>query len=122
MVRPLARPRDRRAHHHQRHAARSPSTGEARVVRRPLIGPAGPHTATAISATQVEGYAVVRVAYPTDAKGKPKVGAPLRNVEVAWENFLEGTSARARIPDAGPLEREDIVPVPGGLDFARRRG
>ncbi len=90
--------------------------GEARVVRRALIGAAGPHTATAISATQVEGYAVLRAAYPVDAAGKPKVGAPLRNVEVVWENFFEGAPSHARIPDAGPLERDDVVQVPGGLD------
>ena len=90
--------------------------GEARVIRRPLVGPHGAHTATAISATQVEGYVVVRAPYPVDAHGQPLPGGPLRNVEVAWENFIEGTSARVRIPDAGPLTRGDVTLAPGALD------
>jgi hypothetical protein len=93
--------------------------GEARVVRRPLLGPRGAHVATAVSATQVEGYAVIRAAYAPDAQGQPKVGAPLRNVELAWENFLEGTSARARVADAGPLQKADVQVIPGGLDLLR---
>jgi hypothetical protein len=91
--------------------------GEARIVRRPLLGPRGQHTATHASASQVEGYAVVRVPYPADAQGQPKLGAPLRNVEIAWENFFEGTSAHARIPDAGPLEKNDIVVTGGSADL-----
>ncbi|APR83422.1 Hypothetical protein A7982_08771 [Minicystis rosea] len=86
--------------------------GDARVTTRPLLGPkpAGQHLATSISASQHEGFAAVRVAVPVDAKtGKPKLGAPMRNVEVAWENFLEGTSGRARIADAGPIEATDVV-------------
>jgi hypothetical protein len=91
--------------------------GEARVVRRPLMGARSPHTATAISASQVEGYAVVRAPYPVDAKGKPRVGAPLRDVEVAWENLFEGTTVHARIPDAGPLEHDDVIQTADGLDL-----
>ena len=32
----------------------------------------------------------------------------MRGIEVAWENFLDGTSGRATIPDAGPFELGDI--------------
>jgi hypothetical protein len=83
--------------------------GEARVSRRRMLGPRGAHVATAISPTQLEGYAVVRASYtPADAAGSPKIGAPLTNLEIAWENFLEGTSAHARVPDAGPVAPNDI--------------
>jgi hypothetical protein len=90
--------------------------GEAHMVRRPLLGARGAHTATAISATQVEGYALARVTYTPDAQGKPKVGAPLRDLELVWENLLEGTVSRARVPDAGPLQTGDVLPVAGGID------
>ncbi len=93
--------------------------GEARVVRRPLVGPVGAHTATSLSTTQVEGYAVVRAPYPVDAKGQPRAGAPLRNLEIAWENFIDGTSARVRVPDAGPLVSGEVNVVAGGLDQLR---
>ena len=53
---------------------------------------------------QMEGYAVVRVRVP--AGEAPK--GPMRDVEVAWENFLDGTSGRARIPDAGPWNEADV--------------
>ncbi len=88
--------------------------GEARVVRRALLGARGAHTATAISPTQVEGYAVARVAYPVDAHGQLKVGAPLRNLELAWENYLEGTEAHARVADPGALQRDDVEHTDGG--------
>jgi hypothetical protein len=90
--------------------------GEARVIRRPLAGPRAPHTAQAVSATQIEGYAVVRAPFAVDPKGQVKVGAPMKNVEVAWENFFEGTSNRGRIPDAGVVERNDVILIPSGID------
>lgn len=86
--------------------------GEAHVVTRRLVGPkpGGRRVATSISASQHEGYAVVRVPIPIDARtGRVKIGAPMRDIEVAWENFFEGTSGRARIPDAGPFEANDVA-------------
>jgi hypothetical protein len=32
----------------------------------------------------------------------------MRNVEIAWENFVDGTSPRARLADAGPFEKDDV--------------
>jgi hypothetical protein len=100
--------------------------GEPRIVTRSMLGPipGGQHMAIAISATQHEGFAAVRVAVPVDAKKHiAKLGAPMRNVEVAWENFLEGTSVRARIPDAGVIEAGDVElgdpASPRGTDEAR---
>lgn len=106
--------------------------GEPRVVTKQLVGPraAGQRTATHISATQHEGYAVVRVSVPAEPKPAPpakpdpkkkppepkkkppepkkKPPAPMRGVEVAWENYFEGTSGRARIADAGVFEPGDV--------------
>ncbi|MFT3773333.1 MAG: sialidase family protein [Minicystis sp.] len=96
--------------------------GDARVITRQMLGPkpGGQHLATSLSPTQHEGFAAVRVAVTVDAKtGKPKLGAPMRNVEVAWENFLEGTSGRARIADAGSIEANDVSL--GEVPSTRRR-
>ncbi|WP_437679347.1 hypothetical protein [Sorangium sp. So ce131] len=84
--------------------------GEARVVTRALLPavPAGARVATSITA-QMEGYAAARVRLPG---GAAKPGAPMRNVEVAWENWMEGTSGRGVIPDAGPFEPGDVKVVP----------
>lgn len=99
-------------------AAMLPESGEgpARVVTRPLFGrsPAGSRTALDVS-HQMEGYAAARVRFEDDGKGGAKLGVPMRGVEVAWENFLEGTSGRATIPDAGPFELGDVKPKNGEL-------
>src|SRR6202044_3613617 len=55
-----------------------------------------------------EGFAAVRAGVPVDGRGALRMGAPLLDLEVSWENYLEGTSGRARVPDAGPLGRDDI--------------
>lgn len=85
--------------------------GEARIVTRRLLGPrpAGGRVATALSASQHEGFAALRVPFAVDAKGAVARGGSMRGVEVAWENFFEGTSGRARIADAGPLDPADIA-------------
>ncbi|WP_437652295.1 hypothetical protein [Sorangium sp. So ce1182] len=92
--------------------------GEARVVTRSLLpavsaGAGRARVATNVTA-QMEGYAVARVRLPG---GAAKLGAPMRNVEVAWENWIEGTSGRGAIPDAGPFELGDVKVVP---DAARQ--
>ncbi|WP_433934691.1 hypothetical protein AB3662_08765 [Sorangium cellulosum] len=87
--------------------------GEARVVTRSLL-PAVPsglgraRVATNVT-TQMEGYAAARVRLPG---GAAKPGTPMRNVEVAWENWMDGTSGRGVIPDAGPFELGDVKVVP----------
>ncbi|WP_438000185.1 hypothetical protein WMF26_10220 [Sorangium sp. So ce185] len=86
--------------------------GEARVVTRSLLpavpaGLGGARVATNLTA-QMEGYAAARVRIPG---GAAKPGAPMRNVEVAWENWLDGTSGRGVIPDAGPFELGDVKPA-----------
>lgn len=92
--------------------------GEARVVTRSLLPavPAGlgrARVATNVT-SQMEGYAVARLRIPG---GAAVPGAPMRNVEVAWENFLDGTSGRGTIPDAGPFELGDVKVIP---DAARK--
>jgi hypothetical protein len=37
----------------------------------------------------------------------------MRDIEVAWENYLDGTSGRARIPDAGVFSDRDVKPDNG---------
>jgi hypothetical protein len=84
--------------------------GEARLVTHKLLGsrPAGVHAATAVS-RQMEGYAAARVTFPTDKAGEIKPSTPMRNIDVAWTNYLEGTTGHARIADAGVLERSDVI-------------
>ncbi|MGK4006733.1 hypothetical protein WMF31_29195 [Sorangium sp. So ce1036] len=85
--------------------------GEARVVTRALLPavPRGARTASNVT-LQMEGYAAARVRLPAGG-GRP--GEPMRHVELAWENFMDGTSGRGVIPDAGPFELGDVKPVPG---------
>lgn len=87
--------------------------GAARVVTRTMLGPTpkGAEFAVDIS-RQIEGYVVSRVRVPEDGK----TGVPMRNVEVAWENFFDGTSKQTTIPDAGLFLEGDIKPV-GDLRF-----
>lgn len=83
--------------------------GPATVVSRPLFARAQNPAQIALDLShQMEGYAGARVRFATDAKGEVKLGAPMRGVEIAWENFIDGTSGRATIPDAGPFELGDI--------------
>ena len=84
--------------------------GEVKVASRALLGarPASGRFATALS-FQMEGYAAVRAPVPTEKDGTAKPGAPLRNVEVAWENFMEGSVGRGKIADAGPFDPHDAT-------------
>ncbi len=87
--------------------------GEARIVTHRLLGPAPKGARVAVDlAPQMEGYAAVRVRLPLDAAGKLKVGAPMTGIEVAWENFMDGTSAHATVADAGPFEAGDVRASP----------
>ncbi|WP_437280644.1 hypothetical protein WME90_08810 [Sorangium sp. So ce375] len=94
--------------------------GEARVVTRSLLPavPAGlgrARVATNVT-SQMEGYAVARLRIPG---GVATPGAPMRNVEVAWENWMDGTSGRGTIPDAGPFELGDVKVVPDAAQKQR---
>jgi hypothetical protein len=82
---------------------------EARVITRPLFGraPKGVRTALSIS-RQIEGYAAARVRFAVDAKGNVKLGVPMRDVEIAWENWNDETSGRVTLKDAGPFELGDV--------------
>ncbi len=53
---------------------------------------------------QMEGYAAIRVRLPKETGAS----TPLRDIEVAWENYVDGVSGRARIPDAGALVASDV--------------
>lgn len=88
--------------------------GEAKMVTRPLLPapPAGARTALNIS-LQMEGYAAARLKLP-GAPGTPiPPGSPMRDVEVAWENWMDGISGRAKIADAGQVEVGDVRPAAG---------
>ncbi|MEO7330468.1 MAG: hypothetical protein ABI193_17975, partial [Minicystis sp.] len=92
-------------------SARLPETGEGEptIVTHTLLGrrPAG-ESATEVS-RQMEGYSAVRAGLTVEKNGELKAGAPMRNVEIAWENFLEDSLGHAKIPDAGPFEAEDVT-------------
>ncbi len=88
--------------------------GEARVVRRPLLGAASKSSATFVSTAQAEGYAAIRAEVPLDARGRPATGSALKNLELAWEDLAEGTSGRARVPVAGAVEGGDVTTSSAG--------
>jgi len=90
--------------------------GDARVATRSLLGPRPRKDRSALALSfQMEGYAAIRAAIPTNKDGRFKIGAPLGKLEVAWENFMEGTAARGTIPDGGTLDASDIAPGNGDL-------
>jgi hypothetical protein len=69
-----------------------------------LLGPAARPSEQAYQASlQVEGAAALRFRVPTAA------AAPLTDIEVAWDNLLEGQHRRAVIPDAGAALPGDFV-------------
>lgn len=90
--------------------------GEARITARALLpsAPRGARVGTYV-ATQMEGYAAARVRIPGARGGEIKPGAPMRNVEIAWENWMDGTSGRGVIADAGAFEIGDVKPAAGDL-------
>lgn len=82
--------------------------GPARVTTRTLLGPTPKGTDFAVDISrQIEGYVASRVRVPESGKSD----VPMRNVEVAWENFFDGTSKQTTIPDAGVFEDGDIKAV-----------
>gem|GEM_PF-6926699 len=82
--------------------------GPARVTTRPLFGPSPKGATYAVDVTyQVEGYAAARVRLPEG----DRLTGPMRNVEIAWENFVDGTSKQTTIPDAGEFGQGDIRPT-----------
>lgn len=88
-------------------AAIVPERGEgpARVTTRPMFGPAPKGTEYAVDvALQVEGYAAARVRLPPG----DQVTGPMRNVEIGWENYFDGTSKQTSIPDAGTFIEGDV--------------
>lgn len=88
-------------------AALLPDRGEgpARVATRTMFGPASKGTTYAVDVSlQVEGYAAARVRAPE----ADKPNGPMRNVEVAWENYFDGTSKQTTIPDVGTFDRNDV--------------
>ena len=93
------------------------ASGEAHVTRSAMFrsGAGGQHVALQVSMLQMEGYAAARGGVPVDAHGVPVVGAPMHDVEVAWENYLEGLSGRARLGDAGSFDGKDNT-KPDSLD------
>src|SRR5262249_832075 len=87
-----------------------PDAGDGdRITSKQLLGPSPAENGIATKLShQIEGSLAVRAGIPVDAKGVFKPGGPMRNVEVVWENFEDGTSGRARIADAGACEKGDV--------------
>src|SRR5262249_5113347 len=87
-------------------------SGEARIATRQLLGrSAGTGRLVVDVSHQMEGYAAARLRAPVDAKGELRPGATMRDVEVAWENYMDGTSGHATIPDAGPFDKADLSAI-----------
>src|SRR5690606_16922316 len=87
---------------------RTAHDGKVDVRYSELLGPAPRASEVALHATlQVEGAAALRYRLPSSAS------ASLTDVEVAWENLLDGQRERARLPDVGAA-------LPG--DFAKGDG
>ena len=87
-----------------------------RVETVPLLAPVPRPERYAFTARmQIEGALAARYAIPNVAHGSTH----LRNVEVAWENLLEGRVVRARIRDAGPYQPGDYVVQTGRAQSAR---
>lgn len=89
--------------------------GEARIAPKQLLGPAAKGARVAfVRRPQIEGEALARVTLdPSAAKlgAAAWKGRRIRNLEIAWENAEEGTSARVVLPDAGTFEAGTIVPL-----------
>jgi hypothetical protein len=64
---------------------------------------------------QVEGVAAVRYRLPEATPGK----TTLTDVEVSWQNYIEGKTVRARLPDGGPYIPGDYVSTGGRVQHAQ---
>jgi hypothetical protein len=64
---------------------------------------------------QVEGVAAVRYRLPEATPGKTS----LTDVEISWQNFIEGKTVRARLQDGGPYVAGDYVSVGGRVQRAQ---
>ncbi len=93
------------------HAVASPVQSVSRVT---LLAPTtGEGVAYAVR-NQAEGFAALRYRFARSADGRAMAGAPMRQVEIAWDHQLEGRVFRATIPDAGPLDDRDVGDVRKG--------
>lgn len=82
--------------------------GDARVAPKSLLpGHKRPQRFATLVSRQAEGYAAIRVPLPIE-HGALKPSSPMRNVEVAWENYMTGASGRGRIADAGAFDPADV--------------
>ena len=85
---------------------------DAPIVPRQLLGPAPKGKLFALSIRpQIEGLAVARLELdPAAMKLAPVAWGRrrMKDLEVAWDNLEEGTSARAVVADAGSLRRSSI--------------
>jgi hypothetical protein len=87
---------------------------KAHLERVTLLGSVADHRGYArYSSLQVEGLAALRyrVATPHDPR--------LTDVEVGWENLVEGRVRFARLPDAGPYRPNDYESSSSGWQTAR---
>ncbi|MCC6901162.1 MAG: hypothetical protein IT377_19470 [Polyangiaceae bacterium] len=91
---------DRRASASVYHAHGGAKPAVESVALLPPVAKPGDYALAAT--TQIEGAAALR--YPA-----PEVGhTSLKNVEVAWDNLVEGKVVRQRLADAGPVAVNDF--------------
>jgi photosystem II stability/assembly factor-like uncharacterized protein len=89
---------------------------KGRVESTRLLEPAArPEQHAYAVLAQVEGVAAVRYRLPDATPGKTS----LSDVEVAWQNFIENRSGRARLPDGGEYAAGDYVSVGGRVQRAQ---
>jgi hypothetical protein len=87
--------------------SRSPLDSGVKLRYSELLAPAAPAADLAYHAThQVEGAAALRYRVP---RAQAAAGGSLREIEVAWENLLDGQRERAILPDAGNVLPGDFV-------------
>jgi hypothetical protein len=89
-----------------------------RIEEVPLLPPVRDPTQVALltSDNQVEGTVAVRFSVPPTVFAHDQ---PLREVEIAWENFFEGKLTRATIKDAGTLRASSTF-TPRGADLPHK--
>jgi hypothetical protein len=89
---------------------------KGRVQSTPLLDAAAhPEQHAYAVLAQVEGVAALRYRLPEATPGK----IALTDVEVSWQNFIEGKTVRARLPDGGQYVPGDSVTGSGRVQRAQ---
>ena len=93
------------------HGMHGPQQSVENVV---LLPPTTADGMAVVVRQQAEGFAALRYRFERAIDGAVKLGSPMRQVEIAWDNQFQGKVRRVVIPDAGPLRQGDVsVPRKG---------